>query len=406
MKDFIPSQKVLENYAKILVNFALNSGAGIKKGETVIVQATEYSKPLYVEILKAVWKAGGHVIPRYTPDNDATYNIDKNFFAHAKEEQLLYFPEKFYKGLVDQADHNIYILCETDPHAMKGINPEKIMKRGKAMKPYQDMRMKKEHEGKFTWTLALYGTPAMAKEARLSLKAYWDQIIQACFLDAKNPIAEWKKVYKKVEEYRQKLNKLNIDKVHVLGKDVDLWITIGEKRQWLGGSGRNIPSFELFTSPDWRGTDGWIKFNEPLYRYGNLIEGIELEFKNGKVVKSNAKTNEKVLKSMIATTNADKVGEFSMTDKRFSKITKFMANTLFDENMGGENGNTHIALGMSYVDTYEGDPSKLSKEAQEKLGYNDSSVHTDIISTTPRIVTAHFKDGAQKVIYKDGQFTL
>src|SRR6185503_11404504 len=105
------------------------------------------------------------------------------------------------------------------------------------------------------------------------------------------------------------------------------------------------------------------------------------------------KQNEKVLKQMIATPNADKVGEYSLTDRRFSRITKFMAETLFDENMGGKYGNTHLALGKAYHDCYEGDPSKVSKKEWEKLGYNDSSVHTDIISTAPRIVTAYLPGG-------------
>ena len=71
----------------------------------------------------------------------------------------------------------------------------------------------------------------------------------------------------------QRLNALPIERLHVVGEDVDLRITLGEQRQWVGGSGRNIPSFEIFTSPDWRGTEGWIAFNQPLYRYGNLVRG-------------------------------------------------------------------------------------------------------------------------------------
>jgi aminopeptidase len=195
-------------------------------------------------------------------------------------------------------------------------------------------------------------------------------------------------------------------KLHAVGPDMDMWYSLGEKRAWHAGSGRNIPSFEIFTSPDWRGTNGWIKINQPLYRYSNKITGIELEFKNGRVVKSRAKTNEKFLKEMIATPGADKIGEYSLTDKRHSRITKFMAETLFDENIGGPYGNSHIALGMSYRDTYAGDVSKLTDKEAARLGFNDSSVHTDIISTTDRTVTAHLKDGSTKVIYKSGQFVL
>ncbi|HEY4525304.1 MAG TPA: aminopeptidase, partial [Candidatus Paceibacterota bacterium] len=284
----------------------------------------------------------------------------------------------------------------------------KIMARGKALKPFMDWRHEKEWKGKFTWTIALYGTPAMAKEAGLSEKQYWNQIIKACFLDERDPIFKWRAVYRDIEKYRSRLNKLSprIDRLHAVGPDMDLWITLGEKRAWHAGSGRNIPSFEIFTSPDWRGTEGWIRFNQPLYRYSNKITGVELVFKKGKVVKSKAKTNEKLLKEMIATEGADKIGEYSLTDKRHSRITKFMAETLFDENMGGPYGNTHLALGMSYRDTYAGDVSKLTDAQARKLGFNDSSVHTDIISTTRRTVTAYLKDGKTKVIYKDGEFVL
>ena len=209
-----------------------------------------------------------------------------------------------------------------------------------------------------------------------------------------------------MERIRLKLNALPIEKLHVKGSDADLWIHLGEKRQWMCGSGRNIPSFEHFTSPDWRGTNGWIRFNQPLYRYGVHITGVELWFKNGRVVKAKAKKNEKVLKQMIATKNADKIGEYSLTDKRLSRITRFMAETLFDENMGGANGNTHLALGKSYQDCCIEDPGELSLKDWEDLGFNDSSVHTDIISTAPRTVTAHLKGGATKVIYKNGMFRV
>ena len=405
---YTPNQKILERYANVLVNFALNSGKGIKKGDTVLVQAGESARPLYVELLKAVWRKGGNVISNYSLDTYSdSDNTSKFFYENATKEQLEHFPAKYQKGLIDEMDHSIYIISETNKHALKGVDSKKMMTRGKAFKHGQEWRREKENAGKFTWTLALFGTEAMAKEAKLTEKEYWNQIIKACFLDDEiDPIKKWKEVYKQMAEVEKKMNKLPIDKLHVEGADMDLWIHLGKNRKWVGGSGRNVPSFELFTSPDWRGTNGWIKFNQPLYRYGNLIEGIELEFKDGKVVKSKAKKNEKVLKDMIATENADKIGEFSLTDKRFSRITKFMAETLFDENMGGPQGNTHIALGSSYHDCYLGEPSAITKEEWEELGFNDSSVHTDIISTTERKVTAYLHGGKEKVIYEGGEFRL
>lgn len=403
---FTPPQKILERYADVLVNFALRGGTGIRKGDVVHLVSYEAAKPLFRELKKKILLAGGHIIPDYRPDSGDRFPFDRDFFELAKPHQLKFFPRKYARGLVNQIDHSLFVISEVDMRELEGIPPKKILARGLAWKPYMDWRREKENAGKYSWTIGLYGTPAMAKEAKLSEKEYWGQIIRACFLDKKNPIKEWKRVYIKMETIRKKLNALPIDKLHINGPDADLLVHLGKKRQWMCGSGRNIPSFELFTSPDWRGTSGWIRFNQPLYRYGVLIEGAELWFENGRVVKARARKNEKVLKEMIATKNADKIGEYSLTDKRFSRITKFMAETLYDENVGGPQGNTHLALGKSYQDCYTGDPGTVSAEDWERLGFNDSSVHTDMVSTAPRTVTAILRNGAEKVIYRNGKFIV
>ncbi len=204
----------------------------------------------------------------------------------------------------------------------------------------------------------------------------------------------------------QALDALPIERLQVRGSDVDLQLTLGEKRRWIGGGGRNIPSFEIFTSPDWRGTEGWIRFSEPLYEFGSLITGIELEFQQGSVSRAAAAENEDLLLEMLNTENANRVGEFSLTDARLSRITRFMADTLFDENVGGPFGNTHIAVGKALPHCYDGDPEKLTTEDWERLGFNDSVVHTDIVSTTDREVTAVMHDGSRRTIYASGRFQL
>jgi len=83
-----------------------------------------------------------------------------------------------------------------------------------------------------------------------------------------------------------------------------------------------------------------------------------------------------------------------------------MANTLFDENVGGPHGNTHLAIGKSIQDCYDGDPAPLSAQDWDRLGFNDSVVHTDIVSTTDREVTAVLGDGSSRTIYAGGQFQL
>ena len=281
-----------------------------------------------------------------------------------------------------------------------------MMRSADARKEAREWLDEKEYKGKFTWTLALYGTEAMAKEAGLSLKQYWNIIMKGCYLDKKNPVREWRRLFSFQEKVKKKLNALPIDHVQMKGKNCDLTIKIGTNRKWLGGSGRNIPSFELFISPDWRGTSGYIKFNQPLYCYGNIVKNVELWFNNGLVAKARASQGEEIIRSLIKRKNADKIGEYSLTDARLSRINHFMANTLFDENMGGAYGNTHLALGMSYKDSYVGDPGKPSKQKWASMGFNSSAEHMDNISTEDRTVTAFLTNGQKQVIYRKGRFTV
>jgi aminopeptidase len=186
---------------------------------------------------------------------------------------------------------------------------------------------------------------------------------------------------------------------------MDLTVKVGEMRRFLGVSGHNIPSFEIFTSPDWRGTNGIYYANLPAFRGGNYVEGVRLEFKNGRAVKISAKKGDEYVKKIMATDKgAAQLGEYSLTDRRFSGIDKFMADTLFDENHGGGYGNCHVAVGDSYSDTYAGEISGLTKEKKTALGFNNSAVHWDLINTEDKKVTAKLRNGRLATIYEKGQF--
>jgi len=404
--DYTPPPEILERYAHLLVNYALGKGHGIKPGDVVRVVSDDDATPMFAEVCKTVWRSGGHVIQMLRLADSDPSGLNRAFFELASDEQLDFFPSRYSRGMVDDTDHQIHILSDGDPHILQGIDPEKPLRHRRAYKPQMQWRDDKENAGKFSWTMAQYATPGMAAEAGMSVEQYWEQIIKACFLDLEDPVARWREVEAQIARFRGWLDDLRVDKVHLEGEDLDLWIKIGEKRRWLGGDGANIPSFEVYTSPDWRGTDGWIRFSQPLYAYGSLISGIRLEFREGLVVNAAADKNERLLHTVIASDGADRIGEFSLTDSRLSPIDRFMANTLFDENAGGPFGNTHLALGQSYQEGYDGDPATVSEDEWARLGFNDSSVHQDIVSTTDRTVTAVLADGGERVIYAGGRFTL
>jgi len=401
MSNYQPSKTILAKYADVLVNFALNSGKGVKPAEVVLCLVPDVAKSLALELQNTLLKAGAHPIIRLLPTE-----FSQDFFKLANQDQLTFFPKKYLKSQIDLIDHRIAIIADTDPFELKTIDPQKIILSRDSNKQYKDWSVNKEVKGQFTWTVALWGTQAKAKLVDLPYQQYWQQIINACFLDKSDPIAQWKKTTTLQKQILSKLNALKIKSVHMTGKDCDLTITLGADRIWQGGSGRNIPSFEIFTSPDWRGTEGWIRFNQPLYRYGNLVNGIYLQFKAGQVIKATAKTGNKLLQQMLTSKHADELGEFSLTDKRMSRITHVMAETLFDENIGGKYGNSHVAIGSSYKDCFRGDATKLTKQDWQNKGFNDSAEHTDIMTTTDRTVVATLTNGQKKTIYQSGQFTL
>ncbi len=109
---------------------------------------------------------------------------------------------------------------------------------------------------------------------------------------------------------------------------------------------------------------------------------------------------------MYSDSGARRVGEFSLTDKRFSRVDRFMAHTLLDENFGGEHGNCHIALGGSVLESFTGPPEVLTPELEYELGFNSSNMHWDLVNTQPKRVTAILKTGQPVLIYEGGEFKV
>ncbi len=333
-----------------------------------------------------------------------TSSMERHFYEKANNNQLVFHPPG-EKELFENLNGSLYLHAPESLTHLSKIDPRKIAKSAVSRKPLRDILDKREELGAFGWTLCMLPTPELAKQAGLSMRQYTNQIIKACYLDRDNPVEGWKTMYKGAMAVKKWMNSMEVKYYHIESEKIDLRITPGRQRKWIGISGHNIPSFEIFLSPDWRGTEGVYFANLASFRSGNYVEGVRLEFKKGKAVKAEAKKGEDfVIKQMSMDKGARRVGEFSLTDKRFSMIDKFMANTLFDENHGGRHGNCHIALGASYSDTYDGNPAELTKEMKKALGFNDSALHWDLVNTERKTVTAHLTSGEKVIVYDNGIF--
>jgi aminopeptidase len=391
----------LNRYADVLL-WGLRTARNkpFKKGDIVLIRFNLDAIPL-AEILESrLLQMGMNPVRRLSP----TPGMEKNFFQLANRRQLVFNPP----GEADLYRHlngSIFLHAPASITHLSTIDPKKISRFTLSKKFLRDILEEREQAGLFSWTLCMLPTAELARHAGLTPQAYTNQIVKACYLNRKDPVDQWKTVFKNARAIKKWLNSMKVKYFHIESESIDLTVKPGDQRQWIGVSGHNMPSFELFLSPDWRGTNGHYYANQPSYRSGNLVQGIRLAFKKGVAVEVAADTgSDFVIKQLKMDRGAARLGEFSLTDKRFSKINQFMANTLFDENFGGRWGNCHIALGASYADTYSGDIQSLTKAKKVQLGFNDSALHWDLVNTEKKRVVAHLVSGRQTTIYENGCF--
>ncbi len=393
----------LEKYADVMI-WALQAArrnGKFKKYDSVLLRTDLAALPLAEQIYHKLLTARLQPVLRI----QAPEGLSKDFYTVADDKQLAFLApgEKEFQGGINGL---IALHAPQDLTYLKNVDPARIGKSAVARKPIREILDQREQEGFFSWTLCNYPTPELAKRAGLTPKEYANQIVRACFLNEKDPVKKWQEVTKQINEIGAWLSSLPIETLHIESEHMDFTVLLGDKRKFIAGGGCNIPSFEIFTSPDWRGTKGIYFADLSSYRSGNYVKGVRLEFKNGRAVKADAEKGGEFVRKMLAMDRgAAQIGEFSLTDRRFSKINKFMADILFDENFGGKYGNCHVAVGASYADTYTGVQKELTKEVKKSLGFNDSSLHWDLINTENKRVKAKLKNGTEVTVYEKGEFS-
>jgi aminopeptidase len=393
----------IERYADVLSwGLATARTKAFKPYDVVLVRYDLPALPLAEALQRRLLDAKRMVVLRALPSP----TLERDFFDHSDSRQRRFINAgevPFHENLAG----NIFLSAPESLTHLKHVDPKRIAEVARTRKALRRIMERREQAGLFGWTLCTVPTPELAKQAGMPLADYTKQVVKACYLDDKDPAARWAELYRMSGEIKKWLAGLKIRTVRVESASIDLEVLIGEQRRFLGVSGHNIPSFEIFTSPDWRGTRGTYHADQPSYRDGNLVEGVRLEFVKGRVVKADAKKGADFVRKMAAMDRgAGALGEFSLTDCRFSPIDRFMADTLYDENYGGKYGNCHVALGASYADTYAGAQASLDAAKKKALGFNDSALHWDLVNTEEKRVTATTAGGKSLVIYEKGRFAI
>lgn len=362
----------VDKLAQTLVQYCTE----VKPGDWVLIRGGVSALPLVEATVREVVRAGGH--PTLNLEHD---EISEILLREGREEQLTWLAP-YEQMMAEQVDVRIGIYGASNTRALSGVDPKRQQVAQNARRQLSKIYRQRSAAGEHRWTLTQFPTPAYAQEADMSLADYEDFIYAATYADQDDPVACWRAVHETQQQLVDWLK--GKEQVVVRGPNVDLTLSIAE-RTFINSDGkRNMPSGEIFTGPVEESVNGWIRFTYPAIRGGREVEGVEFEFKDGKVVNARAKKNEEFLISQLdSDAGARYLGEFAIGTNY--QIQQFTKSILYDEKIGGT---LHVAVGAGYPETGS---------------RNESAVHWDFICDM-RQGSEILVDG--ELFYRNGQFTV
>lgn len=392
-----------ENYADVLLwSLEVSRGRPFKNGELVVIR---YDIP-GVKLAEAVYSRLMDAHLRPVPVANLTPHMEAEHYLNSSFAQLIY-QQPGQQELYSQAGGVITILAPELLGHLAHVDPRTIAEERKSCHELHNLLERRRRSGAMGWTMCLYPTQALANATGLSLEEYAEELKRACWVNMPTPVKEWKRIKKETDEIAEALTALGNVPLRVESADTELLLQVGENRRFRGFTGTNVPGCEVFVSPDWRSLNGSFYADMPSIYMGHLVAGARLEFHEGIAMRMEAEKGLQFLQMQLyMDPGGRQVGEFSLTDKRHSRVERFLAHTLLDENFGGQWGNCHIALGQSLPATFSGPGEMLTPELESALGFNAAGMHWDLVNTGPRRVTASLPGGEKKVIYEDGEFKV
>ncbi len=357
-------------HADILVNYSTD----IQPGDRVVIEATTAAEPMLEALIERILVRGGtpYLLTKL-PREEAI------FFKYAKEAQLMQTPE-FLKIAYEQFEARIRLHSLSDTKHLSDVDPEKQALHSRAKSPILATQMRRGLTRELKWCTTLYPTQAYADEAGMSLEEYKNFVYGTMHADTDDPVSYWQRVREEQAQYVKLFE--GKDKVILRGPNVDLRLSV-KGRKFVNACGlSNMPDGEIFSAPVETSVNGWVRYTYPSVYEGRVVEDIELEFVEGRVLTAKAKQNQDFLLRMLDTDpGARHAGEFAI-GLNF-EVDKFTGNILFDEKIGGS---FHMALGAGYPETGS---------------QNKSQIHWDMICDM-RKDSEILVDG--QVVYKNGKF--
>jgi aminopeptidase len=374
-------------------------GANVQPGQLVAVSSWIGKEGVTRRIARAAYERGAKYV-------DVLYHdqwIKRERVAGAVDEASLdYVPPWMSQRLLHLSDEHAARISLSGPHApraLEGLDPARA---GRDLTPYLPESGDVVNRMTTNWTIVPVPTSSWAEAVYPGLPGdealdrLWEAVVHVCRLDADDPGAAWRERVATLKANASRLTERRFDAMRLHGPGTDLTVGLLPSSNWKAGDQEtvdgvrhypNLPTEELFATPDPERVEGHVSATKPLELAGTLVTGIRVEFRGGRAVAIDADEGADALRAVAAKDEgAARLGELALVDGegRIGPLDTVFFDTLIDENAA-----THIALGNGY-DHPVADPA-------DKARVNASVVHVDFMIGSPELDVDGVTQGGEVV---------
>lgn len=405
-------EQMIEDYARLIVH----TGVGMYRGQCLQIKTGAENYWFAQKIAEIAYGCGALLVDIRIDD----LKLVRKRIDAQDPEQLGVVPD--YAKLVDyemMVKDWAYIRIDNteDRQWLEDVDAQKLSAYkngiGRSGVLYRQSRMRNEHP----WCVVCAPGPIWAKLVLgpdATVEEFWNVLAPILRLDVDDPAAAWKQHAEKLLQRSQFLNNLKIATLHFTSAKTDLTIGFTEAHRWMGGGDplpngswfmANIPTEEVFTTPDRLFAHGYVTTTRPVSVMDSLVEEVKLEFKDGKVVSCTARVGQHIMDRFLETDEGARfLGEVALVgeDSPIARSNRIFHSILFDEN-----ASCHLALGAGYPSCLANAEQLSTDEKLLEAGCNNSLVHTDFMIGSPDMdIAAYTRTGEKVQIMRNGKFLI